>query len=45
MPRMKLPPTRSNLLRIRKDLRLAREGYEIASRADGVVVIRPKEMA
>jgi len=29
MPRMNVPPTRSNLLRIRQELAFAREGYEI----------------
>ncbi len=29
MPRINLPPTRSNLIRVRQDLRFAREGYEI----------------
>lgn len=32
MPRLNVPPTRSNLLRIRQDLRFAREGYEILDR-------------
>jgi V/A-type H+-transporting ATPase subunit D len=29
MPALNLPPTRSNLIRVRQDLRFAREGYEI----------------
>jgi V/A-type H+-transporting ATPase subunit D len=29
MPHINLPPTRSNLIRVRQDLRFAREGYEI----------------
>jgi V/A-type H+-transporting ATPase subunit D len=29
MPAINLPPTRSNLIRVRKDLQFAREGYEI----------------
>jgi len=29
MPRMNVPPTRSNLLRIKQELHFAREGYEI----------------
>jgi V/A-type H+-transporting ATPase subunit D len=32
LPRLNVPPTRSNLLRIRQDLRFAREGYEILDR-------------
>jgi len=32
MPRINIPPTRSNLIRIRKDLQFAREGYEILDR-------------
>jgi len=29
MPALNLPPTRSNLIRVRQDLRFAQEGYEI----------------
>jgi len=32
MPKISIPPTRSNLIRIRKDLQFAREGYEILDR-------------
>lgn len=32
MPRINVPPTRSNLLRLKQDLRFAREGYEILNR-------------
>jgi V/A-type H+-transporting ATPase subunit D len=32
MPRINVPPTRSNLLRMKQDLRFAREGYEILDR-------------
>ena len=32
MPRINIPPTRSNLIRIRQDLQFAREGYEILDR-------------
>jgi V/A-type H+/Na+-transporting ATPase subunit D len=32
MPRINVPPTRSSLLRVKKDLRFAREGYEILDR-------------
>jgi V/A-type H+/Na+-transporting ATPase subunit D len=32
MPRINIPPTRSNLLRVRQDLRFAKEGYEILDR-------------
>jgi len=32
MPKISIPPTRSNLIRIKKDLQFAREGYEILDR-------------
>jgi V/A-type H+-transporting ATPase subunit D len=32
MPRINIPPTRSNLIRIKQDLEFAREGYEILDR-------------
>jgi V/A-type H+-transporting ATPase subunit D len=32
MPRMNVPPTNSNLMRIRQELRFAQEGYEILER-------------
>jgi V/A-type H+-transporting ATPase subunit D len=32
MPRINIAPTRSNLLRLKQDLRFAREGYEILNR-------------
>ena len=32
MPRINVPPTRSSLLRVKQDLRFAREGYEILDR-------------
>jgi V/A-type H+/Na+-transporting ATPase subunit D len=32
MPNVNIAPTRSNLIRVRKDLRFAREGYEILDR-------------
>ena len=32
MARINIPPTRSNLLRLKQDLRFAREGYEILNR-------------
>ncbi len=32
MPRINVPPTRSNLIRIKKELQFAREGYEILDR-------------
>ena len=45
MPRMNLAPTRSNLLRIRKDLRLAREGYEILDKKREVLTSELIQMA
>src|SRR6187401_334294 len=32
MPNINIAPTRSNLIRVRKDLRFAKEGYEILDR-------------
>ena len=32
MPQISVPPTRTNLIRLKKDLRFAREGYEILDR-------------
>ncbi len=32
MPKVNIPPTRSNLLRLKQDLRFAREGYDILNR-------------
>jgi len=32
MPQINVPPTRTNLIRLKKDLRFAREGYEILDR-------------
>jgi V/A-type H+-transporting ATPase subunit D len=32
MPRISVPPTRSNLIRLKKELQFAREGYEILDR-------------
>jgi V/A-type H+-transporting ATPase subunit D len=32
MPRINIPPTRSNLIRVKQDLEFAREGYEILDR-------------
>ena len=32
MPKISIPPTRSNLIRIKQDLQFAREGYEILDR-------------
>ncbi len=32
MPQINVPPTRSNLIRIKKELQFAREGYEILDR-------------
>jgi len=32
MPRINIPPTRSNLIRVKQDLQFAREGYEILDR-------------
>jgi V/A-type H+/Na+-transporting ATPase subunit D len=32
MPRINIAPTRSNLIRIKKELQFAKEGYEILDR-------------
>ena len=32
MPRISVPPTRSNLIRMKKELQFAREGYQILDR-------------
>src|SRR5512133_3298157 len=37
MPRINLPPTRSNLIRIKQELQFIREGYEILNRKREVI--------
>ena len=32
MPQISVPPTRTNLIRLKKELRFAKEGYEILDR-------------
>jgi V/A-type H+-transporting ATPase subunit D len=45
MPRINIPPTRSNLIRIRHDLEFAREGYEILNRKREVLTSELIQMA
>jgi V/A-type H+-transporting ATPase subunit D len=45
MTRMNVPPTRSNLLRIRQDLELAREGYEILDKKREVLTVELMRLA
>ena len=45
MPRINVPPTRSNLIRIKKDLQFAREGYEILDRKREVLTTELIRMA
>jgi V/A-type H+/Na+-transporting ATPase subunit D len=39
MPQISIPPTRSNLLRLKQDLRFAQEGYEILNRKREVLTV------
>ena len=45
MPRINVPPTRSNLMRIKQDLQFAREGYEILDRKREVLTTELIRMA
>ncbi|HTX80263.1 MAG TPA: V-type ATP synthase subunit D [Longilinea sp.] len=45
MPRVNIPPTRSNLIRIRQELAFAREGYEILDRKREVLTTELIRMA
>ena len=45
MPKISVPPTRSNLIRIKKDLQFAREGYEILDRKREVLTTELIRMA
>jgi V/A-type H+-transporting ATPase subunit D len=45
MPRINIPPTRSNLIRIKQDLQFAREGYEILDRKREVLTTELIKMA
>jgi V/A-type H+-transporting ATPase subunit D len=45
MPRMNVPPTRSNLLRVKQELQFAREGYEILDRKREVLTTELMHMA
>jgi len=45
MPRMNIPPTRSNLLRVRETLRMARKGYEILDKKREVLTSELVQMA
>ncbi len=45
MPRLNVPPTRSNLLRIKQELELAREGYEILDKKREVLTAELVHMA
>ncbi len=45
MPRINVPPTRSNLIRIKQDLEFAREGYEILDRKREVLTTELIRMA
>ena len=45
MPRINVPPTRSNLIRIKQDLQFAREGYEILDRKREVLTTELIRMA
>ena len=45
MPRINIPPTRSNLIRIKHDLEFAREGYEILNRKREVLTAELIQMA
>jgi V/A-type H+/Na+-transporting ATPase subunit D len=45
MPRINIPPTRSNLIRIRHDLEFAREGFEILNRKREVLTAELIQMA
>jgi V/A-type H+-transporting ATPase subunit D len=45
MARMNIPPTRSNLIRVKQDLQFAREGYEILNRKREVLTAELIRMA
>jgi V/A-type H+-transporting ATPase subunit D len=45
MPRLDIPPTRSNLLRMKQELRFAREGYEILDRKREVLTTELIQLA
>ncbi len=45
MPRINIPPTRSNLIRVKHDLEFAREGYEILNRKREVLTAELIQMA
>jgi len=45
MPKISIPPTRSNLIRIKKELQFAREGYEILDRKREVLTTELIRMA
>jgi V/A-type H+-transporting ATPase subunit D len=45
MPQINVPPTRSNLLRIRRELEFAREGYEILDRKREVLTTELVQLA
>jgi V/A-type H+/Na+-transporting ATPase subunit D len=45
MPRINVPPTRSNLMRIKQELQFAREGYEILDRKREVLTTELIRMA
>jgi len=45
MPQINVPPTRSNLLRVKRDLEFAREGYEILDRKREVLTTELVHMA
>ena len=45
MPRVNVPPTRSNLLRVKQQLRFAREGYEILDRKREVLTTELMHLA
>jgi V/A-type H+-transporting ATPase subunit D len=45
MPRINVPPTRSNLIRLKQDLEFAREGYEILDRKREVLTTELIRMA
>ncbi len=45
MARINIPPTRSNLIRIKQDLNFAREGYEILNRKREVLTAELIQMA
>ena len=45
MPKISIPPTRSNLIRVKKDLQFAQEGYEILDRKREVLTTELIRMA